>query len=72
MSAYARLDGMTRRTPFTSRATGVRGGPLGAALTVGERHPMAQDLRSLGLPKRAVMSTIIGNMAATFGAATKV
>lgn len=68
MSAYARLDGTTRRTPFTSQATGVRGGPLGATLAVGDRHPMAQDLRSLGLPKRAVMSSLIGNMAATFGA----
>lgn len=72
MSAYSRLDGATRRTSFTSRATSVRGGPMGATLTVGERHPMAHDLRSLGLPKRAVMSTIIGNMAATFGEATKV
>lgn len=70
MSAYARLAGTTRRTPFTSRATGVRGGPLGATLTVGDRHPMAQDLRSLGLPRRAVMSTVIGNLAATFGPAT--
>jgi hypothetical protein len=69
MSAYARLDGRTRRTPFTSRATEVRGGLLGATLVVGDRHPMAQDLRSLGLPRRAVMSTVIGNMAATFGSA---
>jgi hypothetical protein len=72
MSAYARLDGATRRTPFMSRATGVRGGPLGATLAVGDRHPMAQDLRSLGLPRRAVMSTTIGNLAATFGPATKI
>lgn len=70
MSAYARLDGVTRRTPFTSRATEVRGGPGGATLAVGERHPMAQDLRSLGLPRRALMSTRIGNLAATFGPAT--
>jgi len=69
MSAYARLDGLTRRTPFTSRASRVRGGPLGATLTLGDRHPMAQDLRSLGLPRRAVASTVIGNLAATFGAA---
>lgn len=69
MSAYARLDGVTRRTPFTSRATGVRGGPLGATLAVGDRHPMAMDLRSLGLPKRPLVSTTIGNLAATFGSA---
>jgi hypothetical protein len=70
MSAYAHLDGVTRRTPFTSRTTGVRGGPLGARLAVGEVHPMALELRRLGLPKRALMSSVIGNMAATFGAAT--
>lgn len=70
MSAYARLDGITRRTPFTSTSTGVRGGPLGAHLTVGSAHPMALQLRSLGLPKRALMSSVIVNMAATFGPAT--
>lgn len=70
MSAYAHLDGTTRRTPFTNAATAVRGGPLGARLLLGERHPMARELRSLGLPKRAVFSSVIGNMAATFGAAT--
>lgn len=69
MSAYASLDGVTRRTPFSSRTTAVRGGPLGATLRVGDRHPMALDLRSLGLPKRALMSSVIGNMAATFGTA---
>jgi hypothetical protein len=58
MTAYAHLDGRTRRTPFTSRATGVRGGLLGVRLT-------------LGLPKRAVMSSVIGNMAATFGPAVE-
>ncbi len=72
MSAYAHLDGVTRRTPFTNGASGVRGGPLGARLTVGDRHPMAVELRGLGLPKRAVFSSVIGNMAATFGSASEV
>lgn len=69
MSAYAHLDGVTRRTPFTARATGVRGGPLGVRLSVGDEHPVAVELRRLGLPKRALMSSVIGNMAATFGPA---
>ncbi len=69
MTAYARIDGVTRRTPFESRTTGVRGGPMGATLVVGDRHPMALELRSLGLPRRAIASSVIGNMAATFGAA---
>ena len=71
-SAYAHIDGVTRRTAFTSRATGVKGGPFGARLEVGTDHPMALELRSLGLPKRPAMSSIIGNMAATFGEATQI
>lgn len=70
MSAYAHLDGVTRRTPFTSRPSGVRGGPLGVRLALGDHHPMARELRGLGLPKRAVMSSVIGNMAASFGPAS--
>lgn len=69
MSAYAHLDGATRRTPFTTRPTAVRGGPLGAHLVLGDRHPMARELRDLGLPRRALMSSVIGNLAATFGPA---
>lgn len=69
MSGYAHLDGVTRRTPFESRATGVRGGPGGVSLELGSVHPMTQQLRDLGLPKRAVASSVIGNMAATFGPA---
>ena len=72
MSAYAHLDGVTRRTPFTTRPTGVRGGPLGACLVLGDRHPTALALRSLGLPRRAAMSSVIGNLAATFGPAEPV
>lgn len=72
MSAYAHLDGVTRRTPFTSRPTGVRGGPLGARLVLGDRHPLALELRSLGLPRQAAMSSVIGNLAATFGPAEPV
>ncbi|MEX2292455.1 MAG: acetoacetate decarboxylase family protein [Acidimicrobiales bacterium] len=71
MSAYAHLEGVTRRTPFTNGATAVQGGPFGAQLLLGDRHPMAIELRSLGLPKRAVFSSVIGNMAATFGTATE-
>lgn len=72
MSAYAHLDGVTRRTPFTAQATRVRGGPLGARLELGRHHPMALELRALGLPKRAVVSSVIGNLAATFGTAAAV
>ena len=72
MTAFAHLDGVTRRTPFASDPTGVRGGPGGARLTLGDRHPVALELQGLGLPKRAVMSTTIANLAATFGPAEDV
>jgi hypothetical protein len=67
-NAYSFLDGVLRCTPWTVRPTGVRGGPGGAALTLGD-HPMADELRSLGLPKRAVFSSTIERMGASFGPA---
>jgi hypothetical protein len=72
MTAYAAADGTTRRTPFGMEPSGVKGGPFGGRLLLGERHPMAQDLRSLGLPKRPIATSVIGNLAATFGEAVKV
>lgn len=68
MTAYSVLDGVVRRTPFSSTPAGVRGGPLGARLEVGDRHPMARELRALGLPRRALASTTISLMRASFGA----
>jgi hypothetical protein len=38
----------------------------GATVRLGD-HPMADDLRSLGLPRRALMTTSVGLMSATFG-----
>ena len=49
-NAYSFLDGVLRCTPWTVRPTGVRGGPGGAALELGD-HPIADELRSLGLPE---------------------
>jgi len=50
----------------------VRGGPFGGRLVLGDTHPMARDLRSLGLPKRPIATSVIGNLAATFGEAVTV
>jgi hypothetical protein len=68
LSAYAAADGGLRRTPFWTHAQHVRGGPLGATLELGTDHHMARDLRSLGLPKRAVATTIVGTMQSRFEA----
>jgi hypothetical protein len=67
-NAYSFLDGVLRCTPWTVRPTGVRGGPGGARLELGD-HPIAEELRTLGLPKRAAFSSSIDRMGASFGAA---
>lgn len=70
-NAYSFLDGVLRCTAWTVRPSGVRGGPGGAALVLGD-HPIAEELRTLGLPKRAVFSSTIERMGATFGPAEEV
>jgi hypothetical protein len=65
---YTYLDGVLRRTPWETHPTGTRGRPGGAALELG-RHRIADELCSLGLPKRALMSTSVDRISARFGAA---
>jgi hypothetical protein len=72
MSCYSWQDGVLRRTPWTNRTSQVRGGPAGARLELGTRHPMAVQLRQLGLPKAPIMSMSVGHLEATFGAAEEV
>jgi hypothetical protein len=69
MSCYSSRDGVLRRTPWTNRVDDARVSPAGAQLELGTRHPMADELRSLGLPKRPIMSMSVGQLGATFGAA---
>jgi len=69
MSCYSSIDGLLRRTPWTTRNDLVTARVGGAQLELGSRHPMAQELRSLGLPKGAFMSMTTGKMTATFGVA---
>jgi hypothetical protein len=67
MTAYAWDDGVLRRTPWVTRNRAGRGRPGGATVRLG-RHPMADELASIGLPRRALMTTSVGMMSATFGA----
>jgi hypothetical protein len=69
MSCYSFRDGVLRRTPWTNRVSLAHVRPAGAKLEIGPRHPMALELRDLGLPKRPVMSMTVGHLEATFGAA---
>ncbi len=66
--SYSFRDGLLRRTEWTVDFGGVRGRPGGATLVLGD-HPMADELRSLGLPRRALFSTSATTMRASFGAA---
>jgi hypothetical protein len=73
MVAYSAADGVLRRTPWTSGGTGrqyIR--PGGASVELGYGHPIADELRALGFPRRAMMSIVDDNMTAVFGPASVV
>jgi hypothetical protein len=62
------FDGeVLRRTPWSTATSGTSGRPGGARLVLGD-HPMADELRSLGLPKPALFSSSARQMSASFGA----
>ncbi len=64
--AYAHLDGVTRRIPWTVRARGVRWRPGGALVRLGN-HPIAKELSELGLPRRAMLTVTAEHVSMTFG-----
>ncbi len=68
MTCYSCADGVLRRTPWTTHNHRVRARPGGATVALGVDHELADDLRSLGLPRRSAMSVTTGLMTATFGA----
>lgn len=66
--SYAWRDGMLFRTPSRMSAGGVGFRLGGAELALGE-HPMAAELRGLGLPRRALSTTSFSQWRAVFDAA---
>ena len=69
--AYSYIESVPHQTVFTQQASGLgvsRGGSV--ELSLGS-HPIADDLRSLGLPKKPLMATWIGKMTMEFGAPVK-
>jgi len=66
LDALGAVGGL-RRTPFTSSGEGVGFRLGGATLTLGS-HPLAAELATLGLPRRALMSGWIERMRARFEA----
>jgi len=65
--SYALRGGVLYRTPSTMSGEGVGFRLGGARIELGD-HPIADELRSLGLPKKPLFSTTIARMSAGFGA----
>lgn len=63
--AYAWRDGTLFKTPSRMRADGV-GFHLGGATVELGAHPIADELRGLGFPRRALSTTWFGHWQATF------
>ena len=68
MTTYSFINGVPHKTAFSSGGAGVGFHLGGAELTLGA-HPIADELRSLGLPKRALMTMWMERMHGSFDAA---
>jgi hypothetical protein len=67
MTTYTWIDGKAHRTTFTSGASGAGFGMGGVDLELGS-HPIADELRALGLPRRALFTTWMEHMHGRFEA----
>lgn len=65
MDTYTRMGGRTFSTRFVSTSRGVGFARGAADLQLGD-HPMADTLRTLGLPKKPMMAMWMEHMHATF------
>lgn len=65
---YTYMDGVLRETPWTTSGR-ARARLGGGRLELGS-HPIAKELRALGLPKKAFAVQTVPEMRATFGAST--
>jgi hypothetical protein len=71
LRAYSCLDGLPRESAYEVSFHGTRYRPGGARIRLGD-HPYAKELASLGLPKRALMSSSADNVEMSFGDAREV
>lgn len=67
MTTYSYIDGSLHRTRFLSGAEDCSFHLGGAELELGD-HAIAEELRSMGLPKRALLSVWMGSMYGRFEA----
>lgn len=68
---YSHLNGVTRRTAGEMTLSGVRYRPGGATVRLGD-HPYGRELATLGLPKRALVSSSADNVEMTFADAEEI
>jgi len=68
---YSHRDGVTRETAFEHTLDGVRTRFGGVRIWLGD-HPYAKELASLGLPKRAMVSSSAANVQMSFGDAQEI
>ena len=71
LTTYTWIDGALHQTRFTAGATGV-GIALGGADLILGSHPIADQLRELGLPRRALMSVWMEHQHGRFDAPVRV
>lgn len=72
VATYSYLDGVPHRTAATNRGLSVVSpGPAGVSLELGS-HPVADELRALGLPRDPLLSTWTASWSGSFGAPEKV
>jgi len=69
--SYSHRDGVTRETAFEHTLDGVRTRLGGVRVRLGD-HPYAKELASLGLPKRAMLSSSAENVQMSFGDAQEI
>lgn len=69
--SYSHRDGITRETAFEHTLDGVRTRFGGVRVRLGD-HPYAKELASLGLPKRAMLSSSAENVQMVFGDAKEI
>jgi hypothetical protein len=68
---YSHRDGVIRETSFEHTLNGVRNRPGGVRIWLGD-HPYAKEFASLGLPKRAILSSSADDVQMTFGDAQEI
>jgi hypothetical protein len=63
VTAFAPRDGVMLASPVRARLRGIRVGLGAGTLVLGSGHPMADELRSLGLPRRPLLTAIVEHLA---------